>query len=106
LSAARKPPIAMDLNNSIQLLSHQAALAPDYAFAVAAIALVIFCASVLYKARTVDRLRRTGEKHDHLRTRDFNSAREKRAQRISEGESVEISRSDRIQRAPHAWTHR
>jgi hypothetical protein len=95
----------MDLQNSLLVLTHQAALAPDYAFAVAAIALLIFCASVLYKARTVDQLRRTGEKHDHLRTRDFNSAREKRAQRIAEGESVEISRSDRIQRTPHPWTH-
>jgi hypothetical protein len=95
----------MDLQNSVLVLTHQAALAPDYMFAVAAIALLIFCASVLYKARTGERLRRTGERHDTLSKRNFGSAKPvtQRPLRLDSDDSLLLNKT---YREPHRWTHR
>ena len=80
-SSALDAELAMDLGDSVVVLTHQAALAADYAFIVAVIALAIFCASVLYKARVAEQLRQTGEKHDNLQMRHFNPAQQVVVQR-------------------------
>lgn len=90
----------MDLGDSVALLTHQAALAADYAFIVAAIALAIFCASVLYKARVSEMLRQTGEKHDTLQMRHFNPTRQVVVQRPPEPDSEEAAAPVR---QPHRW---
>ncbi len=90
----------MDLGDSVVLLTHQAALAADYALIVAAIALAIFCASVLHKARVAEQLRQTGEKHDHVQMRHFNPAHQVVVQRPPELDSEEASASPR---QPHRW---
>ena len=89
----------MDLRNSVLLLTQQSALAGEYAFIVGAIAIVIFCASVIYKARMAEHLRQTGEKHDGLQMRYFNPAQQIVLQRPSEPESDEAS----APRKPHPW---
>jgi flagellar biosynthesis/type III secretory pathway M-ring protein FliF/YscJ len=93
----------MDLQNSVRLLTRQSALTADYALIVAVIALVIFCISVLYKARMVEQLRQTGEQHDNLQMRYFNPAQKIVVQRPDEQESEEPSQPDHIVRRPHIW---
>ncbi len=94
----------MDLRDSVLLLTHQAALAADYAMIVAVVALAIFCASVLYKARLAEELRQTGEKHDNLQMRYFDPAQQIVVQRPAEPDSDEPSRSDVPPRKqPHRW---
>ena len=93
----------MDVRNSVLLLTQQATLAVDYALIVAVIALVIFCTSVLYKARMAERLRQTGEQHDNLQMLYFNPAQKIVVQRPSEPESDEPSRSEQTLRKPHPW---
>jgi hypothetical protein len=89
----------MDLGDSVVVLTHQAALAADYAFIVAAIALAIFCASVLYKARVSEQLRQTGEKHDNLQMRHYNPAHQVIVQRPAEPEEP----AESAPRQPHRW---
>jgi hypothetical protein len=91
----------MDLGDSVVVLTHQAALAADYALIVAAIALAIFCTSVLYKARVSEQLRQTGEKHDNLQMRHFNPAHQVIVQRPSELDSEDAAGSE--PRQPHRW---
>jgi|ERR1017187_5071873 hypothetical protein len=93
----------MALRNSVLLLTQQAVMGAEYAFIVGAIALLIFCASVLYKARTAEQLRQTGEKHDNLQMRYFDPSQKIVVQRPSEPESEEPSRSDQAPRKPHRW---
>jgi|HubBroStandDraft_5_1064220.scaffolds.fasta_scaffold518834_2 hypothetical protein len=92
--------IAMDLRDSVLLLTHQAAMASEYAFAIGAIALAIFCTSVLYKARMTEQLRQTGEKHDNLQMRYFNPAQQVVVQRPSEPDPEEASQAAHPQ---HRW---
>jgi hypothetical protein len=96
----------MDLKNSVLLLTQQAAMAVDYALIVGMIAVVIFCISIIHKARMAEELRQTGEKHDSLQMRYFNPAQKVVVQRPSEPESDETSRSDKTPRKPHPWRTR
>jgi hypothetical protein len=96
----------MDLKNSVLLLTRQAAMVVDYALIVAVIAVVIFCVSVLYRARVAEDLRQTGEKHDNLQMRYFNPSQKIVVQRPSEPEANEPSRSGKTPRAPHPWRTR
>ena len=93
----------MDLNDSVRLLTHQAAMAVDYAMLVALIALAIFCTSVLLKARMAEQLRQTGEKHDNLQMRHFNPAQQVVVQRPAEPEPDEPSPSGSPARQLHRW---
>ena len=93
----------MDLHDSVLLLTHQAALTATYAMIVAAVALAIFCASVLYKARIAEELRRTGEKHDNLQMRHFNPAQQIVVQGPAEPNFHESSGSETPRRKPHRW---
>jgi len=83
------------------LLTHQAAMASAYAFLVGAIALAIFCTSILYKARMAEHLRQTGAKHDNLQMRHFNPAQQIVVQRPSDPDSDEAS--DAPAHPPHRW---
>lgn len=89
----------MDLRDSVVLLTHQAAMASAYAFAIGVIALAIFCTSVLYKARAAEHLRNTGEKHDNLQMRYFNPAQQIVVQRPEDAEDVSIEPP----RRQHRW---
>jgi hypothetical protein len=95
----------MDITNSVQVLTQQAAMAPEYALAVAAIALLIFCASILFKARAAEQLRQTGERHDHLQMGYFNPAKE-----IFVRRPAELDEDDRTpmasMRVSHPWRSR
>jgi hypothetical protein len=90
----------MDLHDSVVLLTHQAAMAADYALLVAVIALAVFCTSILYKARMVEHLRQTGEKHDNLQMRHFNPAHQVVVKR-PEADSDEGAET--ASRQPHRW---
>jgi Flp pilus assembly pilin Flp len=90
----------MELRDSVVLLTHQAALASEYALMVAVIALAVFCTSVLYKAHLAERLRQTGEKHDNLQRRYFNPALQIVVQRPAEPEG---EASNEPARPPHRW---
>jgi hypothetical protein len=94
----------MDLENTVVLLTQQAAMVVDYALAVALIAVVIFCISILYKARIADDIRQTGEKHDNLQMRYFNPSQKIVVQRPTEPEEDEAAQP--VARAPHPWRRR
>ena len=90
----------MDLQEAVVLLTHQAAMAAEYAFIIGVIALGIFCASVLYKARVAEHLRQTGEKNDNLQMRHFNPTHQVVVQRPEEPDSEEVAAPVR---QPHRW---
>jgi len=72
---------------------------------VAAIALLIFCASILLKAWTAEQLRQTGDKHDKLQMSYFNPARETVVQRPTQLDQEEPILAAAI-RTPHPWRSR
>ena len=95
----------MDVENSVVLLTHQAALVVDYGFIVGVIAVVIACASMYYKSRMVQELRRTGERHDNLQMRYFDPSRKVVVTRPEEIDAKESSKS--AKRVPqHRWRSR
>jgi hypothetical protein len=91
----------LDLKEAAVLLTHQAAMAAEYAFIIGVIALGIFCASVLYKARVAEQLRQTGEKNDKLQMRYFNPAQQVIVQRPEEPNGEQAS--DQAARPLHRW---
>jgi hypothetical protein len=93
----------MDLRDSVLVLTHQAAMAVDYALIVGMIAFAVLCASILYKARLVEQLRQTGEKHDNLQMRYFNPAQQIVVQRPPELDSDESAIAEKTIRQPHRW---
>ena len=95
----RRSDSAMDLKNTVDLLTRQAQLAADYAMIVAVIALAIFCFSVVYKARLAEELRQTGEKHDNLQMRNFNPAQQIVVRRPDDSEEA-------APRELHPWRRR
>ncbi len=91
----------MDLQEAVVLLTHQAAMAAENAFIIGVIALGIFCASVLYKARVAEHLRQTGEKNDKLQMRYFNPAQQVVVQRPDAPNSDEVAAQ--AARPRHRW---
>jgi len=89
----------MDLKNSVVVLTQQAAMVFDYAMIVAAIAVVIFCVSILLRSRIAEQLRQTGERHDNLQMSYFNPSQNVVVQRPEEPDENERNRS----RPAHRW---
>ena len=96
----------MDLKNACLLLNQQASMAIDYALIVGLVAVVIACASLLYRGVAAENLRRTGERHDNLQMRYFNPSHKVIVQRPSEPENNEPSRPAKTSRTPHPWRTR
>lgn len=95
----------MDVESSVILLTHQAAMVVDYGFIVGLIAVIIACASMYYKTRMSEELRRTGEHHDNLQIRHFNPSQKFVVTRPEEIDNKESSKSKRTAPA-HKWRHR
>jgi len=95
----------MDVENSVILLTHQAALVVDYGFIVGLIAVVIACISMYFKARMVEELRRTGERHDRIQMHRYDPSRRVVVQRPEE---LDQQKSSRPMAAPasHPWRSR
>lgn len=93
----------MDLQNSVILLTQQAAMVVDYGFIVGVIAVVIFCISLLVKSRATEHLRQTGERHDNLQMRYFNPAHKVVVQRPDDLDSKESSKSATPPPKAHPW---
>jgi hypothetical protein len=92
----------MDVQNSVVLLTHQAALVVDYGFIVGLIAVIVACASMYYKMRTIDDLRRTGEHHDRLHMNRYDPT-----QKYIVTRPEELDEKKAKQKAPaHRWRSR
>jgi hypothetical protein len=95
----------MDVQNSVLLLTHQAALVVDYGFIVGLIAVIVACASMYYKMRMTEELRRTGERHDRLHMNRYDPSHQyivTRPEELDEKKSADSAR-----RAPaHKWRRR
>jgi hypothetical protein len=96
----------MDLQNSVVLLSRQAAMVVDYGFIVGVIAVVIACASMYYKSWMVQELRRTGERHDNLQMHYFDPSRKVVVTRPEEIDPKDSSNAAKPARKLHPWRSR
>jgi len=77
----------------------------DYAFVVGLIAVVIACASMYYKTRMTEELRRTGERHDNLQIRHFDPLRKVIVTRPEEIDAKDSGKPAERAAAPHPWRH-
>ena len=92
----------MDVESSVVLLTHQAALVVDYGFIVGLIAVIVACVSMYYKARMTEELRRTGERHDRLHMSRYDPAR-----KVVVTRPEELDEKKSKQKAPaHKWRSR
>jgi hypothetical protein len=96
----------MDVESSVVLLTHQAAMVVDYAFIVGLIAVIVACASMYYKTRMTEELRRTGERHDKLQMRHFDPSRSIVLTRPEELDEQQSSKSATRAAASHPWRPR
>jgi|SRR5579862_2754374 len=94
------------LQNQVLLLTQQAKLVVDYGFIVGLIAVLVACASMYFKERMRQELRRTGERHDQLQRKYYDPSRKVVVTRPEEIDDERNGKSSKRQQPRHQWRSR
>jgi hypothetical protein len=93
------------LQNQVLLLTQQAKLVVDYGFIVGLIAVLVACASMFFKERMKQELRRTGEHHDRIQRSYYDPSRKVVVTRPEEIDEKRTGKSSK-QLPQHRWRSR